>query len=112
MYSPELELVGRRIGAANRLRDQPSQQLEQMAKSYIAEHGHENVSEVSLFFNEDDPIFKTLGALDVLRERHGEDYVARITGLRLPKTLYEKVIYFFTRKPIPLKEGHQHLLFS
>ena len=43
-----------------------------------------------------DDLFLASGACDVLRERHGEEYIERLTGLRKPKTIGERLKYWVT----------------
>ncbi|HLC73881.1 MAG TPA: hypothetical protein VJH20_04575 [Candidatus Nanoarchaeia archaeon] len=37
-------------------------------------------------------------AQQILRDRHGEEYVLNLFGLRKPKTLGERVLHFFTSR--------------
>lgn len=44
------------------------------------------------------------GACDVLRERHGQDYVSQITKIRPAKTLKEHLVNFFTGRMFPVNK--------
>ena len=104
-YSPELECACYRNGWADQLKNISSEALIELVKDYLLKHSREKLTPINLYLRpNDDEIFKVAGAADVLRERHGQNYISRITGVRPPKTLKEKFIHFFTGKMFPAEK--------
>lgn len=80
------------------LEDQPSKELEDLAKSLIEANKHKEIDNLYLVFaTTEDDLFISAGACDILRERHGNDYVDNnILGVRRPKTITERLKYWVT----------------
>lgn len=105
----EFLVISKRNKVGKEMENLPSEKLEEIAKAGLRKE--ELFSPDTLIvLPTTDYHFQTLGALDVLRERHGEAVPERLTGYRLPKTMWEKIVYFFNQKPIPLEAGHQYEL--
>lgn len=103
-YSPQLECIAKRNSCARKLRNSSKEELTKLLKDYIKKHGKEEIDFVSLCVKpNNDNVFMAAGAADVLRERHGQNYVSNITGVGPAKTLKEKIIYFLTGKLFPYK---------
>lgn len=75
----------------------PSGELEDLLSSLWKKHKGQRVDGWYLqFAGAEDDLFIASGACDVLRERHGEDYVIRLADRRKPKTFGEKLRYWIT----------------
>ncbi len=95
--SPELRGMLCRKYCKEQLADMPSNELEELAKSLFEKNKGQKVNVWYLAFaGAEDDLFMACGACDVLEERHGEEYVDRLTGVRRPKTAWEHIKYFFT----------------
>ena len=109
-YALVWEMSQRNI-AIEGLKNLSSTELDRRVKEHFSKTDRESFNPDTLLFNNySSPYYQTLASLDILRERHGDDYVARLTGFRPPKTFWEKVVNFLTNRPIPLEQGHQYEL--
>jgi len=82
-------------------RELPDSELEDLAKKfkdYLTEEQGYKTYRFSIGDNFFDELSSVSAATQVLAERYSTDYVARLNGLRAPKTFGEKVNYFFTGK--------------
>lgn len=88
-----------RQNCAEQLRDIPSNELTELVLDILKKQKGKDIDEdyLMLFASREDDIFMGAGACDVLRERHGDEYVNNLLGFRKPVTLKEKIIYFLTR---------------
>ena len=50
--------------------------------------------------------FRAIGALDLLAERNGENYVLEVLGLRKPRGIVEN-LRFLKNREYPRREGHE-----
>ena len=89
--SPELTCLEHREYMKEQLGDIPDGELEKLIEGLIEKHRGEkqNFYVLSVFPNHD--IFLCAGVADVLRERHGQDYVDKLLNLRRPRTFIEKL---------------------
>lgn len=98
-FDPEARGIALRRQCAEQLKDKSSDELSCLVKEIFQRHSGEAVDKWYLSVAPaDDDLFMAAGACDVLKERLGEQYIEKLTGLRKPKTLYEKAMYFFTGK--------------
>ncbi len=89
--SPELDAIICRKNCKEQLQDIPSEELEELVKHILEKNKRERVDFSYLAFaNPYDDLFIASGACDVLRERRGQNYINKITGLRKPKSIKEK----------------------
>ena len=80
---------------AEKLKDIPSGELEVLIKDILEKHGEEEVTSLYLMCaDKEDDLFIVSGAADVLRDRHGQEYVLNLMELRSPRTLGEKCRYY------------------
>ena len=96
--SPYLRGIICRKMCSERLKDIPSNELSDLVTSIIQKHKGKKINSLYLAFAPyHDDLFLASGAADVLRERHGKDYVNKLLGYRKPANLKEKIVYLFTR---------------
>jgi len=97
--SPELNEVIYRKRCKEQLQDMPSKELEELVKDIFKKKEGQKIDRFYLAFaGPNDDLFVASGACDVLRERHGDDYTARLAGLRKPRTVGEMLKYWITGK--------------
>jgi len=95
--SPELNAIIYRRHCKEQLQDIPSEELEELAKAIFEKYKERTINQLYLAFaGRNDDVFLVSGACDVLRERHGEDYITRLIELRKPRTLGERLKYWVT----------------
>ena len=92
-YSPQLEAEGRFMSYGTRFADLSDSELLEMYNRLALKH-RENKPPKSYSFIPDE-WHQARAAIDLLRERNGEEYVENLTGVKQPKTLVGKLIRFF-----------------
>ena len=82
---------------AIQLQDIPSSELDDFVSDVFKRKGDHRVNTGYFFVApEHDDLFLVSGACDVLRDRHGQEYVDQLMGVRRPAGFKEKMNYFFT----------------
>lgn len=95
--SLELNGIIKRRYCKKQLQDMPSQELEDLARDILEKNKGRTVDPLYLAFaGTYGDLFLASGACDVLRERHGKEYIERLTGFRKPKTIGELLKYWVT----------------
>ena len=94
--SLEMDIISKRRQCQRELSEMPSKELEELARDLLQKNGGRVNNFRLAFAGTYDDVFLASGACDVLRERHGEEYIERLTGLRKPKTVLERVRYWIT----------------
>jgi hypothetical protein len=89
--SLELECVEHRKSMRNCLNDIPTIELEQLVRSLDKQYYNKKVDFGLLAFQPNHDFFLYSGAVDVLRERNGQDYVDKLLNLRRARTFREKL---------------------
>ena len=89
------------VGEAKKLEDIPTEDLRQVVLGYVSEHGRDpfpSYDQLMFIGSGSDQIKYIAGAVEVLRQRHGEDYILDIFGYRKPKNIRENINHLFSGK--------------
>jgi hypothetical protein len=93
--SPELMGMSKAQHCAEKLEDISTSELTDLVKDLIEKNRGLKVSREYLYLAPiDSDLFMCKGACSVLRKREGDEYVAKLTGYRVPNTFSEKVVYY------------------
>jgi len=80
----------------NQLKNYSSDELLGLIKKLIKENKDKEFDRFSLVtFDAEDDLFITAGAFDELQERHGREKALNMLGYRKPRTINERLNYFF-----------------
>ena len=93
--SLELECGGHRKSMRDCLKDIPTNELEQLVRSLDTKYDGKKMDFGLLAFQPNHDFFLLSGAVDVLRERNGQDYVDKLLNLRRARTFREKLSSLF-----------------
>lgn len=80
------------------LKNVPSEQLREQVIEYNEQHGKDSFPgfDQMMFASKNSEPIKVAAAVDILKKRHGSDYVFEMFGLRKPKTFREMLYTIFT----------------
>ncbi len=95
---PAFNVMAKRRMAAEKMTGISTADLEAFVSEYYGTHKNSAVSRLAPFDKVDSEFYRYLGAVDLIREREGNEAVWRTMGKRGPKTLYEKIVHAITGK--------------
>jgi hypothetical protein len=96
-FSPAAKGIECTRHCEEQLKDFSSEELKGLVLILTQQNKHSKVDKFYLTnASLEDDLFICAGACDILKERHGEEYLLNIFGLTKPKTIGEKLIYLFT----------------
>jgi len=95
--SPELEAASKRNTYRNRLVELTDGELIKIYRTAEEKFGDKKFN-AYLLGCQPEEFYKGAAAVDVLRERHGDEFVEELTGVPQPKTLVEKILFIFSGK--------------
>lgn len=95
--SQELEAACKRAGWRGKLTQRDDEELVWIYRVTEEKYRDRKFNSIAIAALPEE-VYRAGAAVDVLRERHGDDFVAELTGVPQPKTLAQKVKYFFLER--------------
>jgi len=93
--SPELEAAAKRNSYRDRLAELADEELIRIYRTAEERFGDKRFN-AYLLGCQPEEFYKGAAAVDVLRDRHGDEFVEELTGVPQPKTLVGKILRYFS----------------
>jgi hypothetical protein len=93
--SPELEAAAKRNSYRDRLAELADEELIKIYRTAEERFGDKRFN-AYLLGCQPEEFYKGAAAVDVLRDRHGDEFVEELTGVPQPKTLVGKILRYFS----------------